>query len=94
MRRIGSTPAERGSTGYNNCPDVIELDDGDFFVIGARALVEIPHHAALVAVGVGVNQSTETAVRAVHWSPATAGSPPHDVGPAQPRAAARWGGRV
>ncbi|MFE5369233.1 hypothetical protein [Streptomyces mirabilis] len=26
MRRIGSTPAERGSTGQNNCPDVIELD--------------------------------------------------------------------
>lgn len=25
MRRIGSTPAERGSTGQNNCPDVIEL---------------------------------------------------------------------
>lgn len=35
MRRIGSTPAERGSTGYNNCPDVLELEDtGDFLVIG------------------------------------------------------------
>ncbi|MER5918124.1 hypothetical protein ABT124_49790 [Streptomyces sp. NPDC001982] len=35
MRRIGSTPAEWGSTGYNNCPDVLELDTGDFLVIGA-----------------------------------------------------------
>jgi hypothetical protein len=36
MRRIGSTPAEPGSTGYNNCPDVLELDDGEFLVIGER----------------------------------------------------------
>lgn len=34
MRRLGSVPAGRGSTGYNNCPDVIELDDGDLTVIG------------------------------------------------------------
>ncbi|MFE2095121.1 hypothetical protein [Streptomyces sp. NPDC059460] len=34
MRRIGSTPAEWGSTGYNNCPDLLELDTGDFLVIG------------------------------------------------------------
>lgn len=34
MRRIGSTPAERGSTGTNNCPDIIELDDGQYLVIG------------------------------------------------------------
>lgn len=31
MRGIGSTPAERGSVGANNCPDVLERDDGDFF---------------------------------------------------------------
>ncbi|MEV6051896.1 hypothetical protein [Streptomyces sp. NPDC052107] len=36
MRRIGSTPAERGSVGANNCPDVLELDDGDFLMIGPR----------------------------------------------------------
>ncbi|MGW4564161.1 hypothetical protein ACWEN3_17680 [Streptomyces sp. NPDC004561] len=35
MRRIGSTPAERGSVGANNCPDVLELDTGDFLVIGS-----------------------------------------------------------
>jgi hypothetical protein len=34
MRRIGSTPVERGSVGANNCPDVLELEDGDFLVIG------------------------------------------------------------
>lgn len=26
MRRIGFAAAEWGSTGYNNCPDVLELD--------------------------------------------------------------------
>ncbi|MEU9211786.1 hypothetical protein AB0D27_28575 [Streptomyces sp. NPDC048415] len=66
MRRIGSTPAERGSTGYNNCPDVIELDDGDFLVIGARARrVMRDLDERLATVGAGVNQSTETAVRAL-----------------------------
>ncbi|MFD4258194.1 hypothetical protein ACFWR9_11325 [Streptomyces sp. NPDC058534] len=34
VRRIGSTPAERGSTSGASCPDVLELDSGDFLVIG------------------------------------------------------------
>lgn len=35
MRRIGSTPAERGCGENNSCPDVIEMGDGgDFLVIG------------------------------------------------------------
>lgn len=34
MRRIGSTPQQRGSTTGANCPDVIELDDGSYLVIG------------------------------------------------------------
>lgn len=38
MRRIGSSPAERGSTGYNNCPDVFEVPTGDFLVIGKVVL--------------------------------------------------------
>lgn len=33
VRRLGSTPRERGSTG-GNCPDLFELDSGDFAVIG------------------------------------------------------------
>lgn len=34
MRRIGSTPQQRGSTTGATCPDVIELNDGRFYVIG------------------------------------------------------------
>ena len=37
MRRIGSTPAERGSATGRSCPDLIEADDGDFLVIGKLA---------------------------------------------------------
>ncbi|MGX4695445.1 hypothetical protein [Streptomyces sp. JNUCC 63] len=63
IRRIGSTPAERGSTGYNNCPDVIQLDDGDFAVIGYRARRRMPDlDAKLATVGASVNVATETVV--------------------------------
>ncbi|MGP4085455.1 hypothetical protein [Streptomyces sp. KR55] len=34
VRRLGSTPAERGSTSATNCPDVLELASGDFLIIG------------------------------------------------------------
>lgn len=40
MRRIGSTPAERGSVGANNCPDVFEMEDGNFFVIGKVVMAD------------------------------------------------------
>ncbi|HZU54594.1 MAG TPA: hypothetical protein VFA06_01870 [Actinocrinis sp.] len=34
VRRLGSTPQERGSTNEMNCPDVFELSDGSFGCIG------------------------------------------------------------
>ncbi|MEU7403832.1 hypothetical protein [Streptomyces sp. NPDC044948] len=34
VRRIGSTPQQRGSNSGATCPDVLELDSGDFLVIG------------------------------------------------------------
>ncbi|MCX5268629.1 MULTISPECIES: hypothetical protein [unclassified Streptomyces] len=34
IRRIGVPPCERGSTGGGNCPDIFELADGSFAVIG------------------------------------------------------------
>lgn len=39
MRRLGSTPAERGSTTGCNCPDIFELDSGNFAVIGKEQKV-------------------------------------------------------
>jgi hypothetical protein len=38
MRRIGSTPAQRGCGANNSCPDVFELPDGGFLVIGKAVL--------------------------------------------------------
>lgn len=40
MRRIGSTPQQRGSTSGATCPDVIELNGGDYLVIGKATLVK------------------------------------------------------
>jgi hypothetical protein len=36
-RRVGSTPQERGSTQGVSCPDVFELENGDFAVIGTQS---------------------------------------------------------
>jgi hypothetical protein len=34
VRRLGSTPRERGSLNNGTCPDIFELSDGNFAVIG------------------------------------------------------------
>lgn len=34
MRRIGSTPQQRGSLNEVSCPDIFELPDGRYAVIG------------------------------------------------------------
>ncbi|MEJ8671460.1 MULTISPECIES: hypothetical protein [unclassified Streptomyces] len=34
IRRIGVSPRARGSVGGGNCPDIFELADGNFAVIG------------------------------------------------------------
>lgn len=34
IRRLGSTPQERGSLSNGHCPDIFELGDGRFAVIG------------------------------------------------------------
>lgn len=34
MRRIGTSPAERGCGENNSCPDVLERADGEFVVVG------------------------------------------------------------
>ena len=33
-RRLGTSPRERGSLGNGTCPDIFELSDGRFAVIG------------------------------------------------------------
>lgn len=34
QRRLGATPQQRGSLSGNTCPDIFELTDGSFAVIG------------------------------------------------------------
>ncbi|NNN33606.1 hypothetical protein HLK59_25240 [Streptomyces sp. S3(2020)] len=41
VRRIGVPPAERGSVGGANCPDIFELSSGDFAVIGTDTTEEL-----------------------------------------------------
>lgn len=51
LRRIGPTPKENGvqCVGCNNCPDMWELADGDFAIIGeditADASAKLPPEA-------------------------------------------------
>lgn len=56
MRRIGSTPAERRSLGADNCPDVVERDDGDFFVIGELHLLTEPEAERMNELGVSIGE--------------------------------------
>jgi hypothetical protein len=40
-RRLGSTPRERGSLDNGTCPDIFELTDGRFAVIGTDLTDEL-----------------------------------------------------
>ncbi|MCQ4207610.1 MULTISPECIES: hypothetical protein [Streptomyces] len=50
VRRIGASPRERGSASGQTCPDIFELADGNFAVIGTDATdkldAELPSDAA------------------------------------------------
>ncbi|MFJ3234503.1 hypothetical protein [Streptomyces sp. NPDC086787] len=50
VRRVGASPRERGSATGQTCPDIFELDNGDFAVIGREATAqldpELPSDAA------------------------------------------------
>jgi len=41
VRRIGVPPRERGSASGQTCPDIFELEDGNFAVIGREATSEL-----------------------------------------------------
>ena len=41
VRRIGASPRERGSATGQTCPDIFELSNGDFAVIGREATAEL-----------------------------------------------------
>lgn len=68
MRRIGASPRERGSMSGETCPDIFELSDGNFAVIGTEATAELddllPSDAARADYERIVIVSRETLVRA------------------------------
>ncbi|WP_370080926.1 hypothetical protein [Streptacidiphilus sp. MAP12-16] len=41
LRRVGASPRERGSLSGTSCPDIFELSDGRFAVIGAEMTDEL-----------------------------------------------------
>ena len=44
-RRIGPPPhGDGGSAGANSCPDIWELDSGDFAIIGVESTAELTPH--------------------------------------------------
>ncbi|MER8009814.1 hypothetical protein [Streptomyces sp. NPDC094149] len=68
VRRIGASPRERGSLSGDTCPDIFELSDGNFAVIGTEATAqldgELPADAARADYERIVIVSRETLVRA------------------------------
>jgi hypothetical protein len=44
VRRIGASPRERGSMTGDTCPDIFELSDGRFAVIGTDATESLGPH--------------------------------------------------
>jgi hypothetical protein len=41
VRRLGRTPQERGSLNNGTCPDIFELNDGRFAIIGTDLTEEL-----------------------------------------------------
>ena len=68
VRRIGVPPSARGSASGANCPDLFELSDGSFAVIGTEATEalerELPADASRADYERIVVISRETLIRA------------------------------
>jgi hypothetical protein len=68
VRRIGPSPRERGSSTDISCPDILELDDGQFLVIGTdvtdTARDRLPSDAAMADYERAVLITRSTLVRA------------------------------
>ncbi|MFF7984852.1 hypothetical protein ACFZDK_38050 [Streptomyces sp. NPDC007901] len=43
VRRVGASPRQRGSRNGQTCPDIFELNDGSFAVIGTDRTNELEH---------------------------------------------------
>lgn len=68
MRRIGTSPHERGSLTGKTCPDIFELSDGNFAAIGTDSTKQLedklPPDAVRAEYERIVTVSRETLIRA------------------------------
>ncbi|WP_128374902.1 hypothetical protein [Streptomyces cavernae] len=68
VRRVGASPRERGSLNGQSCPDIFELSDGNFAVIGTEATAaldgELPGDASRANYERIVVITRETLIRA------------------------------
>ncbi|WP_329402124.1 hypothetical protein [Streptomyces melanogenes] len=68
VRRVGASPRERGSLSGQTCPDIFELSDGRFAVIGTDMTEDLdgklPSDAKRAAYERIVTITRETLVRA------------------------------
>ncbi|GAB2879341.1 hypothetical protein GCM10027074_54500 [Streptomyces deserti] len=68
IRRLGASPRDRGSAGGANCPDIFELSDGRFAIIGTDVTdsldTELPDDASRADYERIVVITRETLVRA------------------------------
>ncbi|MFE0249503.1 hypothetical protein [Streptomyces sp. NPDC059010] len=44
LRRLGTVPKKRGSRVGETCPDIFELSDGNFAIIGTEATAALGPH--------------------------------------------------
>lgn len=61
IRRIGSTPAQRGSSGGANCPDVLKIDGG-YLVIGKILPATTDMRALLAAHGASIGDDEQAVI--------------------------------
>ncbi|MEU6530085.1 hypothetical protein ABZ869_12945 [Streptomyces sp. NPDC046928] len=75
VRRLGVPPRERGSTSSATCPDIFELADGNFAVIGTDMTDSLDTHLPADAARADYERivviSRETLVRAKRDIPDT-----------------------
>lgn len=75
MRRLGSTPQQRGSLNNGTCPDIFELDDGRIAFIGEEMTEELkallppgacPDGARIVVITRETMLDAEEDIRKIH----------------------------
>jgi hypothetical protein len=62
LRRVGTSPRERGSLTGETCPDILQLDTGDYLIIGMFASPWAHAEAALAEHGASIGDDEAAVV--------------------------------